>query len=124
MGEGEYLEDQCRRAKAGMRLAIRELRHDAIQSVDPRCWARAHPWGTVAAAVVAGFAATRVIDREPKQVEAPSPQAGPVDHPRGRVARFVSLVARIYAVAQPLFRAVMIAQMNRAPSIQQPASAA
>lgn len=123
MGEGEYLEDQIRRAKAGMRLAMRELRRDAIQSADPRRWARTHPWATVGAAALAGFAATKVIEGKTNPVEAPSPQAGPVDHRRGRVARFVSVVVKICSLAEPLVRAALVAQMDRAQSIQQPASA-
>ncbi len=123
MGEGEYLEDQCRRAKAGMRLAMRDLRRDAIQSADPRRWARTHPWATVGAAALAGFAASRVVQRELIPVEAPKAHPLPVDHRPGRVARFLSMVVKIFSLAQPLVRAAMIEHMNRAQSIQHPTAA-
>ena len=119
MGEGEYLENQCQQAKAGMRLAMHELKGDAIEIADPRIWARAHPLAAVGAAFVAGFAVTKVIEREAEPAEASRVQANPVAHRPGRMARLFSAGMKIWAVAQPFVRAAVIARMNQSDSAQQ-----
>jgi hypothetical protein len=125
MGEGDYLEDQCRRAKAGMWLALRDLKNDAIESADPRVWARAHPWKTVAAAALAGFAVTKIAERETEPVKPrPTTEAGPVEHRPGRLATLVSLAWKIWSLAQPLIRAAVMAKLSEHESHQQPAPAA
>jgi hypothetical protein len=125
--ESEYLEEQCRRAKAGMRLALRALKIDAIESVDPRVWARAHPWKTVAAAAAAGFAVTKIAEREAEPVKpraTTEAQPQPVEHRPGRLATLISLAGKLWSLAQPLIRAAVIAKMSEHESHQQPAPAA
>jgi hypothetical protein len=122
--ESEYLEEQCRRAKAGMRLALRALKNDAIESVDPRVWARAHPWKTVMAAAAAGFAVTKIAEREAEPVKPRPTEAEPVKHRPGRLATLVSLAWKIWSLAQPLIRAVVIAKLSEHEPHQQPTPAA
>jgi hypothetical protein len=125
MGEREYLENQCQRAKAGMRVAIHDLKHDAIEIADPRIWARAHPLATVAAAVAAGFAVTRVIGTNEKPMDMRQPQAAapverhPVEHRPGRLVRMLSITQKIWSAAEPFVRAAIVARMSQAESSRQ-----
>ncbi|HEY1922744.1 MAG TPA: hypothetical protein VGG44_08250 [Tepidisphaeraceae bacterium] len=118
MGEREYLEEQCRRAKMGMVLAMRDLKKDAIEIADPRVWARAHPLATVAAAFMAGFAVTRVIEKKEEPVEMRSAQAEPVDHGPGRLSRLLSVGLKIWSVAEPFVRAAVVARMSESEPAQ------
>jgi hypothetical protein len=114
MGEGEYLEIQCQRAKAGMRVAVHDLKRDAIEIADPRRWARAHPLATVAAAVAAGFAVTRVIGAKEEPVEMRQPQAAaPVEQRPGRLVRMLSIGQKIWSAAEPFVRAAIVARMSQ-----------
>jgi hypothetical protein len=132
MGEREYLENQCQRAKAGMRVAIHDLKTDAIEIADPRVWARAHPLATVAAAVAAGFAATRVIGTNKEPAEMRQPQTappvehrpGPIEHRPGRLVRMLSITQKIWSAAEPFVRAAIVARMSQAEAARQAETAA
>jgi hypothetical protein len=125
MGEREYLENQCQRAKTGMRVAIHDLKHDAIEIADPRIWARAHPLATVAAAVAAGFAVTRVIGTNEEPVEMRQPQAAaPVERRPGRLVRMLSITQKIWSAAEPFVRAAIVARMSQAEAARRAETAA
>jgi hypothetical protein len=106
-----------------MRLAMRDLRHDAVELVDPRVWARAHPLATVAAAFAAGFAVTRVAAKEIEPAEPPKTEptkteptkaqkADAANHAPGRMSRLFSVVRKIWSAAEPFVRAAIIARMS------------
>src|SRR5947208_2034202 len=61
LSESEYLEKQARDAQAAMSRVLQDLKTRLGQGVDPKAWAREHPWIAVGAAAVAGFAATAAL---------------------------------------------------------------
>ncbi len=58
--ESAFLQQQADHAKAALAEALGALKHDLAHGGDPRAWVRSHPWATLAATAVAGFAATSV----------------------------------------------------------------
>jgi hypothetical protein len=61
LSESEFLEKQARDAQAAMSRVLQDLKTRLGQGVDPKAWAREHPWIAVGAAAVAGFAATAAL---------------------------------------------------------------
>jgi hypothetical protein len=58
--ESQYLARQQQDAKAAISRTAKELQQELLRSADPRAWMLTHPWATLGAAVVAGFAAASV----------------------------------------------------------------
>jgi hypothetical protein len=112
MNEGQFLDQQRRHAKAAMQATLRKLKHEAIQGVDPRNWARAHPWASVAAAGAAGFTAVNAIGRPPKTQEDRSEQVRqpPAAREHGWAHRLVSVAVEIISFARPMISAMLTAQ--------------
>jgi hypothetical protein len=61
LSESEYLAQQAASAKAAITGALSEMGKDFARTADPRLWARQHPWATLAASAVAGFAAAATL---------------------------------------------------------------
>ena len=61
MSDSKYLQDQAEAAKDAMGRAWTEFVTGMGKSADPRQWAKAHPWITMASATVAGFAAASTL---------------------------------------------------------------
>jgi len=59
--ESQYLAKQAADAKAAISNSIAELGRELSQSADPRAWMQVHPWATLGAAAVAGFAAAGLM---------------------------------------------------------------
>ena len=61
LSESEYLEKQAKDAQAAISQVFQDIKAKLGQGVDPKAWAREHPWVTIGAAAVAGFAATAAL---------------------------------------------------------------
>ena len=61
MSESEFLEKQAHNAQVAIGNVLQDLKAKLGQGVDPKAWAREHPWMAVGAAAVAGFAATAAL---------------------------------------------------------------
>jgi hypothetical protein len=61
LSESEYLEKQAHDAQAAISQVLQDIKAKLGQGVDPRAWAREHPWVTIGAAAVAGFTATAAL---------------------------------------------------------------
>src|SRR5579862_8238473 len=61
LSEAEFLEKQAHDAQAAISKVLQDLKAKVGQGVDPKAWAREHPWIAVGAAAVAGFAATSAL---------------------------------------------------------------
>src|SRR4051812_4191998 len=59
--EAQYLIKQQADAKKAISRTIDGLKSDLVQAADPRAWMQVHPWATMAASAVAGFAATAAV---------------------------------------------------------------
>jgi hypothetical protein len=58
--ESQVLTREQHDAKAAVSKTVKELKAELLRSADPRAWMLTHPWATLSAAVVAGFAAASV----------------------------------------------------------------
>jgi hypothetical protein len=61
LSESEFLAQQAQAAKDAMAKAWSEITSGLGKSADPRQWAKAHPWLTMASATVAGFVAASTL---------------------------------------------------------------
>src|SRR4051812_5382774 len=61
LSEAKYLAREAERASAAMRESLKSAFKEVGHGVDPRAWTHEHPWWSMGAAVVAGFAAAHVI---------------------------------------------------------------
>jgi hypothetical protein len=117
MGEAQYLLEQRIRAKAGLRMALGNVKRDAVKACDPRPWAKIHPWATMAAAFAAGFVAAEAIPlsspREEK--ERPSPAGGTLHG-------ILSLARRIVSLAVPVIRAILAAEAAAESDMHHPSN--
>jgi hypothetical protein len=77
MTEREFLDQQSEQARQAMARTAKLLGKNLGRSVDPRTWAKSHPWLSLSAAVVAGFAAVSIIPHRKK------PPAPPVEGAKG-----------------------------------------
>jgi hypothetical protein len=68
MGEAQFLHEQSEQAKAAMGAVLTHAKADALRAIDPRAWARSHPWKSIAAAAIAGFLAGDTIARPERPV--------------------------------------------------------
>jgi hypothetical protein len=107
MDEAQYLFEQRERAKAGMRVALRDLKDEAARASDVREWAKVRPWATMAAGVAAGFVAAGVLQRPARAAEK---QEDPHQQSPGAAHRFIALLEHIVLVAKPLISAILMAQ--------------
>jgi hypothetical protein len=61
LSESEFLAQQAASAKAAIAGALSEMGRDFARTADPRLWAKQHPWATLAASAIAGFAAAATV---------------------------------------------------------------
>jgi hypothetical protein len=61
LGESQFLTEQASLASSAISSTIKQIQLDLLKGVDPRLWTKEHPWMTLAAATVGGFAATSVV---------------------------------------------------------------
>jgi hypothetical protein len=59
--EAEFLAQQAHNAQLAMSRVLQDLKSKLGQGVDPKAWAKEHPWVAVGAAALAGFAATAAL---------------------------------------------------------------
>ncbi|HEX5244166.1 MAG TPA: hypothetical protein VFW23_12960 [Tepidisphaeraceae bacterium] len=137
MSDSKYLQDQAEAAKDAMGRAWSEFMTGMGKSADPRQWAKAHPWITMASATVAGFAAASTlvpskeeqalkklaaieralhIDGRPK---AETNGNGSKEQKEGFLTR---LMKEAFAAAGPVLANIVSAQMKPPPP-QQPSDA-
>jgi len=57
LDEAQFLRQQAQQARQAMTRALELAARNLTQGVDPRAWARQHPWLTVGAAAAGGFLA-------------------------------------------------------------------
>src|SRR5687767_7894931 len=57
LSEAEFLVKQQADAKKAISRTVDELKRDLVKAADPRAWMQVHPWATLVATTVAGFAA-------------------------------------------------------------------
>jgi hypothetical protein len=104
MDKEQFLNEQSDDAKAAMRATLKDVKNEALHFVDPRGWAKTHPWKSVAAAAVTGFIAGEML-RRPAAPAAPvvEPEMPPSQPKRGSL--LVSILKRAtritIALAQP-----------------------
>jgi len=55
--EEQFLARQSNDAKAAVARTLKELEQELLTTADPRAWMKVHPWATLGAAALAGFAA-------------------------------------------------------------------
>lgn len=116
MDKPQFLHEQAEDAQAAMRAALRDAKKDLFKTVDPRIWARSHPWQTMAAAAAAGFAASSILLKTPSR---PHPDSDPADDPPEKPSRLGRLFARLLkrgfratvAAAQPFIEGLLAAQV-------------
>lgn len=138
MSDAKFLQDQAEAAKDAMGRAWSEFMTGMGKSADPRQWAKAHPWITMASATVAGFAAasTLVPSKEEQALKklAAIERALHIDgRPRtesnGNGAKepkesFVTrLIKEAFAAAGPVLANILSAQMKPPPAPQQASDA-
>lgn len=59
--ESQFLAAQSRQAKAAISRMTRQMGQSLLDGVDPRTWARAHPWATLSTVAGAGLAAAWLL---------------------------------------------------------------
>jgi hypothetical protein len=118
MDKAQFLREQSNDALAAMRATLRDAKSDAIRCVDPRGWARKHPWKAVAAAAGSGFVAGELLRRpagEPKSSRPKEPS-----HVGRFLVRALKRGIRVaIAIAQPIAQelwAAHMASVNSAPN--------
>jgi hypothetical protein len=111
MGESEYIQEQTDDAKAAIGATLGELEREVGHAVDPRAWARAHPWISLAVAAAAGFAASELLarsDTEPEPIKHhPEPGNG---HPPRRWSRAIPILAKTLSMAWTVLSNLLEAQ--------------
>ena len=126
MDESHFLKEQSDDALAAMRTTLRDAKGDISRYVDPRGWARSHPWQAVAAAAASGFVAGDVLGRPPAQPRGDGPREP--SHVGRFLIRMLKRAIRITAaIAQPLAQelwAAHLASVNGAPKPNSESSAA
>ena len=109
---------QARDAKAAVARTARDLQHDLLRTADPRAWMLVHPWATLSAALVAGFAAasTAIPSKEEQALkrlsaleaalnagQKPEPQNGNTHEPHDKTPSPLSKMTGILLqMAQPI----------------------
>jgi hypothetical protein len=139
MSDSKYLQDQAEAAKDAMGRAWSEFMAGMGKSADPRQWAKAHPWITMASATVAGFAAASTL--VPSKEEQALKKLAAIEralHIDGRPKRetngdgakepkdgfLTRLMKEAFAAAGPVLANILGAQMKGPPPAQQPSNAA
>jgi hypothetical protein len=59
--EAQYLAKQQADAQKAITRTLAQLKLDLVKTADPRAWMNVHPWATLGAAAVAGFAAAATV---------------------------------------------------------------
>lgn len=128
--EATYLKREAERAKLAMRKALGEAGANLMHGVDPRGWAKDHPWWSLLGASVAGFTAAcavvpseeqralkrlRAIDRA---LRAKERAAHAKDHPEDKDDRAAKKAAKgsfgaiIAAEAIKMLRPVLMSSLS------------
>ena|SRR5450432_1874940 len=64
INERQFLQQQSDEAAGALSQTIKSIGKNLGHSVDPRAWAKAHPWLTLSGAAVAGFVGISLIPRK------------------------------------------------------------
>src|SRR5215472_15709173 len=114
MTELQYLKEQSRHAKASAGAAIMELKKDAAKAVDPRRLVRKHPWMSLGAVLVLGFATTAFIGRthhDKSEASPPEPVEDKSDREHARsIRKWFARAKLIAAVLKPLLEGFLAVQ--------------
>jgi hypothetical protein len=65
--ETQFLARQTTDAKAAIARSLKDLEHELLATADPRAWMKVHPWATLGAAAIAGFAAAAAAVPSPEE---------------------------------------------------------
>jgi hypothetical protein len=55
--EAQYLDRQAEEARRAISQVFADIKHELAEGADPRQWAKAYPWWTMAGSLAAGFVA-------------------------------------------------------------------
>jgi hypothetical protein len=125
MSEAQFLDEQADNAHAAIGRILTEIKSDSAHVIDPRIWAKAHPWATVTAAAVAGFVAGDLLRRpdhararEPESSEPPSADSAPKERKKtANAAHFIVTAVKrtraIIAFLEPFLAELWAAQAAR-----------
>jgi len=126
--ESEYLAQQAQAAQAALRLAWDEFKGKVGHGVDPKAWAKQHPWFAIGGAAVAGFAATaalvpskeeqalRKLAELERALHPPTPaQTKNGDAKREKAGLLTTILIETFAMLRPVLTSILTAQMGGAP---------
>ena len=127
--ESEYLAQQAQAAQAAMSQAWNEFKTKLGQGVDPKAWAKQHPWIAIGGAAVAGFAATAAIVPSKEQqalrklaeleraLHPPAPAAGNGDAKKEKPSMLAAIALEAFAVLRPVLTSILTSQMGQPPPV-------
>jgi hypothetical protein len=123
--ESEYLAQQAQAAQAAMSQAWNELKTKLGQGVDPKAWAKQHPWIAIGGAAVAGFAATAALVPSKEQqalrklaeleraLHPPAPSAVNGDAKKEKPSMLAAIALEAFAVLRPVLTTILTNQMGQ-----------
>ena len=124
--ESEYLAQQAQAAQAVLAQAWKEFKGKLGQGVDPKAWARQHPWMAIGGAAVAGFAATAAIVPSKEQqalrklaeleraLHPPTPQPGNGDTKKEKAGILGAIAVEALSLLKPVLTSILTARMGGA----------
>jgi hypothetical protein len=122
MDKPKFLREESEDAKAAMRATLRNAAKDIFHAVDPRIWAKAHPWKTVSIAAAAGFAAGTQIGKPSEEQKPEQAKPGKPSKAARLLMRILKRAIRTATVAAQPFLAELLAAEARAGNGVHPAS--
>jgi hypothetical protein len=127
--ESEYLAQQSRAAQAALQQAWSEFKANLGHGVDPKAWAKQHPWIALGGAAVAGFAATAALVPSKEQQALrklaeleralhppPPPQATNGDAKKEKAGILTTILLEAFALLRPVLASILTAQMGGGPA--------
>ena len=133
--ESEYLAQQAQAAQAALRLAWDEFKGKLEHGVDPKAWAKQHPWIAIGGAAVAGFAATAALVpskeeqalRKLAELERALHPPTPAETKNGdakseKAGLLTTILLEGFALLRPVLTGILATQLGGAPASGPPAS--
>jgi len=122
--ESEYLAQQAQAAQAALGQAWDEFKSKLGHGVDPKAWARQHPWMAIGGAAVAGFAATAALVPSKEQqalrklaeleraLHPPMLQPTNGDAKKAKAGILTTIALEAFALLRPVLASILTAQMG------------
>jgi hypothetical protein len=125
LSEAEYLAQQAHIAQLAIGHAWNDIKARLGQGVDPKAWAREHPWVAVSAAAVAGFVATAAVVPSKEQqalnkltaIERalnPPPERTNGDGKKEKKSLLAAILLEAVAAFRPVISSLMAANLGSA----------